>query len=129
MDHPYADLIGLEIEDSGEGRSTCSLSATESLLNPHRVVHGAVLYSLADTGMGAALYPTLAPGETCATLEIKINYFRPVSSGKLCCRTEIVYRGKRVANLESSIYAGDRLLAKANGSYSIFKPLGATKRR
>ena len=97
------------------------LVVTESLYNPHRVVHGAVFYALADTGMGAALYPSLAPGESCATIEIKINYYRPVTSGKIRCVTKTVHRGKRVANLESSLYADERLVAKANGSYSIFE--------
>lgn len=104
-----------------DGRSRCSLSVTEKHLNPHGVVHGAVLYALADSGMGAALYPSLSPGEICATIEIKINYYRPVTSGEVRCLTEVVYRGRRVANLESAIYVGERLVAKANGSYSIFK--------
>lgn len=121
VNHPYADLIGLELGESEDGRSTCWLSVAERHLNPHRVVHGAVLYALADTGMGAALYPSLSPGEICATIEIKINYYRPVSSGEIRCQTEVVYRGRRVANLESSIYVEERLVAKANGTYSIFK--------
>ena len=121
MIHPYADLIGLEIEEHEDGHCTCSLTVTEKLYNPHRVVHGAVLYALADTGMGAALYPSLDSDEICATVEIKINYYRPVTSGKIRCLTETVHRGKRVANLESSLYANERLVAKANGSYSIFK--------
>ena len=37
-------------------------------MNPHNVVHGAVLYAMADTGMGAALYPTLSADKVCATI-------------------------------------------------------------
>jgi len=120
--HPYADLIGLVFEDQRSGHSRCTLNVAASHLNPHGVVHGAVLYSLADTGMGAALYPTLQPGEICATIEIKINYFKPVVSGTLTCVTELVNRGKTVANLESRVQCGDVLVAKANGNYSIFRP-------
>lgn len=58
--HPFADLIGLVVEDMSEGSSTCRLEPDEKLYNPHNVVHGAVLYALADTGMGGALYPLLA---------------------------------------------------------------------
>ena len=94
-------------------------------LNPHRVVHGAVLYALADTGMGAALYPTLADGEICATIEIKINYFKPVSGGEVACTTRIVNRGRSVANLESRLFVGETLVAQANGNYAIFKPRAA----
>ena len=120
--HPFAELIALEVQERSAGLSTLALTVGETHLNPHNVVHGAVLYALADTGMGAALYSTLAPGEICATIEIKINYFKPVSSGRLICKTELVNRGKSVANLEARIYNEQVLVAQANGNYAIFRP-------
>lgn len=57
--HPFADLIGLSTTEQRAGDSRCSLAVEEKHLNPHRVVHGAVIYALADTGMGGPLYPTL----------------------------------------------------------------------
>ena len=120
MNHPYADLIGLKIEEMENGHSKCFLEACEDFFNPHGVIHGAVIYSLADSGMGAALYPSLKKGEICATIEIKINYYRPVTTGTITCITEVINRGKSVANLESNIYCEDVLVAKANGNYSIF---------
>ena len=122
MHHPFADLIDLHIDEQGAGSSTLSLVVARQHLNPHRVVHGAVVYALADTGMGTALYPSLAPGEICATIEIKINYFKPIATGRLLCRTQIVNRGKTVANLESRIYLENVLVAQANGNYAIFRP-------
>jgi len=122
MYHPYADLIGLKIEEQKNGYSKCSLESDEKLFNPHNVIHGAVIYSLADTGMGAALYSTLKRGEICATIEIKINYYKPVKSGAIISITEIMNKGKSIANLESNIFNGDTLVAKANGNYSIFRP-------
>ena len=122
MRHPYAELIGLSFEEQRAGYSRCVLHVAGHHFNPQGVVHGAVIYSLADTGIGGALYPTLEPGEICATIEIKINYFKPVVSGVLACVTELVNRGKTVANLESSVRCGDVLVARANGNYSIFRP-------
>lgn len=122
MDHPFASLIGLVVEERRAGFSRCALEVAPQHLNPHRVVHGAVVYALADTGMGAALYPTLDEGELCATIEVKINYFKPVPAGKLVCVTELVNRGKAVANLESRVLLGEVLVAKANGNYAIFTP-------
>ena len=110
------------VEEQRPGFSSVALDVTEDHLNPHKVVHGAVVYALADTGMGAALYPTLAEGEICATIEIKINYFKPISTGRISCRTEIVNRGKTVANLESRVFVGEVLVAMANGNYAIFRP-------
>ena len=122
MIHPFADLVGLKIDTHNDGTSTCSVEVSEKLLNPHRVVHGAVIFSLADTGMGAALYPSLLEGQICATIEIKINYYLPVTTGLLTCETTVVNRGKSVANMESTIFCNDTLIAKANGNYSIFIP-------
>ena len=122
MNHPFADLIALRTEEQGPGTSRLALTVTADHLNPHHVVHGAVVYAMADTGMGAALYPTLAEGEICATIEIKINYFKPIAQGTLSCKTELVNRGKTVANLDSRIYLGTVLVAQANGNYAIFRP-------
>jgi len=96
MAHPFIDLIGLRFEERRPGYSRCTLAVSEKHLNPHGVVHGAVAFALADTGMGAALFPTLSPGEICATVEIKISYFKPVVSGALSCVTEMVNRGKKL---------------------------------
>ncbi|NWN90272.1 hotdog fold thioesterase [Marinobacter adhaerens] len=122
MKHPFAKLIGLEVDSTEAGVSTCSIAITETLLNPHKVAHGAVLYALADTGMGAALYPLLAEGELCATIEIKINYYAPVYEGQVSCVTRVINTGKSVVNLESEIFSGERLVAKANGNYARFTP-------
>ena len=122
MDHPFAELIDLRTEEQGDGRSRLSLVVAPAHLNPHHVVHGAVLYALADTGMGSALYPSLAEGEICATIEIKINYFKPVNAGTVNCITQVVNRGRTVANLESRLFVGETLVALANGNYAIFTP-------
>ncbi len=124
MHHPFADLIDLRTLEQQAGRSVLALTLAPKHLNPHGVVHGAVVFALADTGMGAALYPTLGDGELCATIEVKISYFKPASAGELVCETTLVNRGRRVASLESTVRAGEVLLARASGSYSIFRPGG-----
>ena len=122
MKHPFAELIGLVFESMEEGKSLCRINVNENLFNPQNVVHGGVLYSLADTGMGGALYPLLKDGEYCATIEIKISYFKPVRGGPLQCLTTLTNKGKNVASLESVITNNETVVAKASGSYSIFRP-------
>ena len=122
MDHPFGDLLGLRFTSAPSGSSRCTLSLAPEHLNPHGVAHGAVVFALADTGMGAALYPTLAAGETCATIEIKISYFRPVSRGELVCESTLVNRGRSVAHLDSRVFAGDTLIAAASGNFAILAP-------
>jgi acyl-CoA thioesterase len=120
--NPFADHVGFTLEPAEPGHSTGRLRIQPEHLNPNGVLHGAVLYAMADTGMGAAVFPTLAPGELCATIEVKMTYFKAIVRGEVVCRTVLVNRGKRVAYLESSAYAGEVLLAKASGTYAIFTP-------
>jgi len=121
MKLPFVNHVGMRIEEQRDGLSRCTLSVEDYHFNSAGVVHGGVLFTLADTAMGAALYPTLGPGETCATIEIKINYFKPVVAGVVVCAGEIVNKGKTLANLEARVYVGEVLVAKANGSFSILR--------
>jgi len=125
--HPFGDLLGLEFTEISEGTSCCTIELCARLMNPHGVVHGGVLYSMVDTGMGGALYTRLEPQQLCATVEIKIHYFKAVSSGKMVCFTRIVNKGKRIAVLESEVKCGEKLIAKALGTYSIFQIKAALK--
>ena len=119
--NPFGDLIGLTFSKLAEGNSQCALDVDGKLLNPHGVLHGGVISSMADTGMGGALYTRLNDGESCATAEIKIAYLRAVTSGTLICDTKVIHRGRRIAFLESEVWNGERLVAKASGTYSIFQ--------
>ncbi|MFX0177173.1 MAG: PaaI family thioesterase [Candidatus Hodarchaeota archaeon] len=119
--HKFGDLIGLEFSKFEKGFSQCILKVNENHFNPHNVVHGGVLYSMADTGMGAALYSFLEKEELCATIEIKISYFKSVKEGTLICDTKVIHKGRSIGVLESEIRNDDTLVAKANGTFSIFK--------
>jgi acyl-CoA thioesterase len=121
MTFPFVEHVGMQIDERRSGHSKCSLLVAPQHFNSTGVVHGAALFTLADTGMGAALYPTLADGEICATIEIKITYFKPVFGGTIECTSELINRGKSVAHLESALYAGGVLVAKASGNFSIFR--------
>jgi acyl-CoA thioesterase len=123
MSHPFAELLALELVEQSAGHSRCELEVGPQHLNPHAVVHGAVLFALADTGMGAALYPTLQPGESCATIEIKISFLRAVRAGRLVCTSTLVHRGRTLANLQSTLALADAPgvpVATANGNFAIF---------
>ena len=118
---PFGSLVGLSFTKWENGYSQCVVDVSEKLLNPHKTLHGGVPYTMADSGMGATLYSCIEEDELCATIEIKIVYFRPVTSGRLTCDTRLVHRSKRIATLESEIRQGDQLIAKALGTWSIFK--------
>jgi acyl-CoA thioesterase len=124
LKNPYAELVGFTLRLGRRGSGSCSaaLDVRPELLNPNGVVHGGALFSMADTVMGAALHTTLAPGEYCATVEIKIHFLQPVSKGKIRCSTRVVQRGRRLAVLESHLSVGRLQVAQALGTFAIFAP-------
>jgi len=115
----FGDLLGLHFSGVKEGSSLCHLEVSENLLNPFKVVHGGVLFALADTGMGAALYSLLKKEEHCSTIEIKINYFKTVSCGTITCESKVVNKGNKIACLEAKIKNEGQLIAAANGTFFI----------
>ena len=118
--HPFGELIGLSFSRTEKGYNECVLEIKEKLLNPHKVVHGRVISTMASTGMGGALCPYLHEDERCGAIEIKVVYFIAVASGVLTYKTKLIHKGKRIAALESEIESDGRLVAKATGTYSIF---------
>ena len=117
----FVGHVGMRIDETAQGRARCSLELQEFHLNVHGVVHGGVLFTLADTAMGAALFSTLEPDELCSTIEIKIGYFKPVIEGALVCTAVLVNKGKSIASLEASVHQGDVLVSKSSGTFTIFR--------
>src|ERR1700723_1297777 len=77
-DVPIAHLIGFETKEIADGRATVVLAAGPQHANPMGTLHGGVLCDIADAAMGIAFASTLAPDESFTTVELKINFFRPV---------------------------------------------------
>jgi acyl-CoA thioesterase len=117
----FARHVGMTIDEAAAGRARCSLVMQDHHRNSTGVAHGGALFTLADTAMGAALVATMDEGEICATIEIKIGYFKPVFEGTLVCEAVILNKGKSVASLEATIRNGEALVGKASGTFSVFR--------
>jgi acyl-CoA thioesterase len=121
MKKRFIQHVGVQFaEQPAGGRARCTLKVEPHHANGTGVVHGGVLFTLADTAMGAALFGTLAPGQICATIEIKIGYFKPVFAGELVCEALILSHGKSVASLEATVHVDGVLVSKASGTFAIF---------
>jgi len=71
--------------------------------NPMGTVHGGIITDLADASMGYAAMTTLENGETFTTLELKMNFLRPVFEGKLTSKAKVLHRGRTIALVESVV--------------------------
>ena len=118
---PFRDLVGVTFTKVDSGYSHCVLEVDKRLLNPAGIVHGGALYTLADSGMGAALFSSVGEGEMFLTVETSIFYFKAVSSGTLTCESKVDHRGKRIAMMEAEIRNEGQTVAKAVGTFSIYR--------
>src|SRR5271155_2645809 len=113
-DVPIARLIGFEAKDIADGRATVVLAAGPQHANPMGTLHGGVLCDIADAAMGMAFASTLAPEESFTTIELKINFFRPVWNAQLKAEAKVIRRGSKIGYVECEVTdESDRLVAKS----------------
>ncbi len=113
-DVPVARLIGFEVKEIADGRAVVMLAAGQQHANPMGTLHGGILCDIADAAMGMAFASTLAPDESFTTIELKINFFRPVWEARLRAEGKVVRRGSTIGYTECEITdEGGRLVAKA----------------
>jgi uncharacterized protein (TIGR00369 family) len=80
-------------------------------------VHGGVLCDLADAAMGMAYASALEEGETFTTLELKINFLKPVWSGRLTAAGRVVKHGRTIGLVECDVRDDDgHLVARASST-------------
>src|SRR5262245_51712981 len=114
---PIAALIGFTLRSVAPGHAVVELEATERHANPMGTLHGGILGDIADAAMGMAYAASLDEDETFTTLELKINFLRPVWTGKLIADGRLVKGGRSVGLVECTITDDqDRMVARASST-------------
>jgi uncharacterized protein (TIGR00369 family) len=119
---PISELIGFEVSEASEGRVVVVLEAGTRHFNPMGTVHGGILCDIADAAMGIAFATTLAPGESFTTVELKINFLRPVRQAQLRAQGRVVQRGRTIGYVECEITdENGKLVAKSNSTCLVLR--------
>ncbi len=121
---PIAVLLGMWIEDLSEGRVVFAVEPAEYHYNPIGMVHGGLAATLLDSALGCAIHSTLPAGTGYNTLQLNINYVRPLSTktGVVYCEGKVIHSGGRVATAEGRLTdANGKLYAHATTTCIILK--------
>jgi len=114
---PIATLIGFTLTSAEPGHAVIELEATERHANPMGTVHGGVLCDIADAAMGIAYAARLEEGETFTTLELKMNFVKPVWTGKLVAEGRVLEAGRTIGLVECHVRdSHGRLIAHATST-------------
>jgi uncharacterized protein (TIGR00369 family) len=100
---PIARLIGFDLVSVKPGEAVIEFQATEAHANPMGTLHGGVLCDIADAAMGIAYSANLDDGESFTTLELKINFLKPVWKARLRVVGRVVKQGRTVGLVECDI--------------------------
>ena len=114
---PVAKLVGFTLKSVERGRAVLELEAGPQHWNPMGGLHGGILCDLTDAAMGIAYASQLEERESFATVELKINFLRPVKQGRLIAEGRFVSGGRTLGLTEAEVHDSEgRLIAKASST-------------
>ena len=100
---PVAKLIGFEMTEVEPGRAVFELDAGPQHASPLGTVHGGIIVDLVDAAMGCAHASRLEEGETFTTLELKINFMKPVWKSHLVAEGKVIKAGRTIGLVEGRV--------------------------
>ena len=115
-------MLGMELTEIKKGWAKIRLPFTKKLTNGIGVAHGGAIFSPADSAVGMALIGLVHKNENISTLEMKINYIKPLAEGDIIAEAKIVHRGAMTAIGDVEVRDGTGvLIAKGLATYAITK--------
>src|SRR3954453_7301557 len=106
---PMVRLLGLRLVEVDEGRVVFTGTAGPEYYNGMGVAHGGWAATLLDSALGCAINSAMTAGRSFTTLELKINYTRPLRQevGEVRCEGTLIYAGGRTATAEARVVGAD----------------------
>ena len=90
---PFSRLIGIRVARLHADGVSIECAVRDELRNLAGVLHGGVAATLADAAVGIALTRHFKGARPATTVEMKINYLRPISAGKALARARLLRIG------------------------------------
>jgi uncharacterized protein (TIGR00369 family) len=102
---PISETLDIKAHKVAEGFVCFKLTPAEYHYNPIGTVHGGVISTLVDSAMGCAIHTLLPKGAMYTTLELKVNFLKPLKSntGEVMCEGKTIHVGGRVATAEARV--------------------------
>ncbi|MCC7442891.1 MAG: PaaI family thioesterase [Bdellovibrionales bacterium] len=122
--HPdrFGQWLGYEVVAMDRKRfiARTRLKLRDDHLSPAGRIHGGVVSAFLDYSCGGAVFTTLGPRDFCSTVELKVNYLRPLEPGEVIeAETEAVFRGKRLCVVRGTVKRRGELVALVTATFNV----------
>lgn len=99
--------IGTKLVEIGSGTLVLEGNLTAEAhgfpTNRGIIVHGGAIATLADEALASVAFTVAEEGESTATADLKVDYYRPGKPGRLICRATVRHRTRRLAFCEAKV--------------------------
>ena len=119
-----ARLMNMRLVEVSEGRAVFAVSPDERHYNGIGIAHGGLAATLLDSALGCAINTLMTGGRVFTTLEMKVNYVRPLTAetGEVRCEAQVLHVGGRVATAEGRLVdARGKLYAHGTATCMLFR--------
>jgi uncharacterized protein (TIGR00369 family) len=107
---PFNKLMGFELLEVEPGRARLAMSWREDLCQPAGIIHGGAIASLVDTAIAHAILLTPEHramrdehGGRMVSVDLRLKYLRPVSSGQIFCDARVVRLGRQITHADAVV--------------------------
>ena len=114
---PVTKLLDITLLECGDGTAKVKMKVDKRHHNPMGSVHGGIFCDLADVAMGVAVASTLKANETFSTVELHVNYIRPIVETVLIADARVVHRGRKITLVTCEMFDDqDRLVTRSSST-------------
>ncbi|MBD0326067.1 MAG: PaaI family thioesterase [Pyrinomonadaceae bacterium] len=119
-----SQLMGFRLVEVSEGYAVVTVKPAEQHYNGIGIAHGGLAATLLDSATGCAINTMMPAGRIFTTLEMKINYVRPIRGdvNMVRCEARVIHAGLRVATAEGRVIGPDgKLYAHGTATCMLFQ--------
>ena len=110
--------LGIELDSIEHGRARLSLEVRQQHLQLAGIMHGGAIATLIDTAVAFAIVGASKPGSRFTTIEMKVNYLRPIREGRVIADARLIRDGRRIVVSDCDVYDSEgKLSAKGLLTY------------
>lgn len=104
-------MLGFELDSIEPGCAVLSVDVRKDLTQLQGVMHGGAIASLIDTAVAFAIVGGSEPRARFTTVEMKVNYLRPISEGRVTAKARLIRDGRRIVVAECDVHDSQGQLA------------------